>query len=230
MGREKKSGFLYFVPGVRKVEQEELAGLGLGHLRGLGLPQCVCNRGPKGEPGVVFALGDGPHPMYQPKGQTWRPVLDGKVWIGWESAFKPTVKDLRRKKQIVGADVLMSDGAHWHIPRARLFPWVYDYDESGAQITQVQASFRALWDRAGELRRRYVTPSEVAKYSELCSVVAEAIAINYCVGEPELILIGAMGQDGIEDAFEVVTALDELRAAYDALGESEKKTDDASTP
>lgn len=231
MGEKKsKSGFLYFVPGVRHVGQEELVGLGLGHLRGLGLPQCVCNNGPKGAPGVVFATGDGPHPMYRSKGQTWRAVFEGKVWIGWEDGSKPGPKDLRREKQIGGVDVLMSDGARWHVPRARLFPWVYDFDESGARIDVVQESFRALWERAGELRHRYTTPGAVAKYSELCSVVAEAIGINYAVGEAELILLGAMGQGGIEDAFEVVTALDELRAAYEAIGESEKKTDVASTP
>lgn len=116
------SGFIYAIPNVNTVGAELLANVGLSQLFDRAKEtQRHITRGPGGGQCTLVCIGDnGKSLFYKPAEQTWQKSHNGKYWVGFYNDDPPTEQCLRRKMQLAGHYVELTDGGKWLVPVARI--------------------------------------------------------------------------------------------------------------
>jgi len=217
-----KRGLLYHIPGQQNASPEVVKSA-FPHLDKPGQVN-ACHAGPSGQSGVIFSPAGKVFPNYKPEEQEWRCCEGGKTWIGWPKDGQPKPEDLARKKQIEGAYIELQDGNKWLIPRMKLFPFVYAFDETGAKVRSIAPAYADLYRRCESMFERYCTPEEVIDWDDILALVAAALSINYTIAECEVVALQLIGDSELFDAFKVMVSLDQWEAAKSAKVEAEKKT------
>lgn len=207
------AGFLYYLP---KDGPKDLAGLravGFPHVDDVEMPGCGCVQGPDKLGGSVTKLRDIPGcdsatvGFYSEK-QTWREILDGKVWLGWETENPPTPADLQRKRLVKGHAVTLADGNTWMMPvvrtligEAALSP-ILTTDSSGKVLRErVEPEFERIWDLT---KRMYAAVSAVPLDTscidddEVVELLFLGMAINYRVSRWEVLNLGLLSASNME--------------------------------
>lgn len=212
------AGFFQFLPAVqlgdlverKKLQRDVLAQYGLSDV----LRDCTdapdhvvvteVAAGPSGTAGLCLypksPIADSPPGWsYRPEHQTWQPTLDGRRWLGWETAAPPTPVDLARRS--VYSDYLMRDklGQEWFVPCARTadtsrstLPVEYGFSAVGL-VCRTAPDFAHLWDLSGEVLdylRGRVERDELWQVSTALAV----IQVNYRVGRDEVTALQTMGR------------------------------------
>ena len=160
------AGFLYYVPGDRKVGDflAERAGV----FGGLSVAQRGCV-GPNGKDGALLIpqVAHPPDPRYQPGAQNWRQIPQRDWWIGYEKARRPGPDDLYRKDAIYSAHpVILDDQQTWLIPIARFLagttglPMSLDLGADGKLTPVPMERFVSLWERAVAFWQRFMAAVE----------------------------------------------------------------------
>lgn len=213
------AAFLYYRPEGGATTRTELEALGFPHAAAIELPgQGLIGLGPDETKGHVSKLrgpmvdgGVEPRVGYYPERQTWRKILSGKMWLGWETDNPPSPLDLQRPKLRDGHGVTMADGRLWILPVIRTLigqtalPTIFGCDDSGTVVReQVLTEFVRIWDLT---QRMYVTveslPSGVAQITddELTELLCSGLAMNYRVSKWEVLRLGLLSAENMEAAF-----------------------------
>lgn len=212
------AGFYYFLPGCSADQFVERQVINPGQLAHWGLAEVLrdCTdapdhvvvtevpAGPSGGAGLCLypksALADAPPGWsYRPDHQTWQLALDGRHWIGWETAAPPTPIDLARRN--VYSDYLVRDklGQEWFVPCARTadtsrstLPVEYGFSQAGL-VQRTASDFAHLWDLSGEVLdylRGRIQRDELWQVTTALAV----LQVNYRVGRCEVTALQTMGR------------------------------------
>lgn len=207
------AGFLYFVPNGREpLNVKALRELGFEHADVAGLPGCGANKGPSdASEGSTFALsfamtpgGQSPKVGFYPDTQKWQPILDGRIYLGWETAKPPTPEDLQCKDPS-GLPVPLQDGNKWIVPVYRdlakntTLPTILGVDANGSMVqNKVLPKFQHVWG----LTQRVVKVmtgidatalSQDEKFEFACIALSE----NYHVSRWEISALGILTTDNL---------------------------------
>lgn len=209
------AGFLYYLPNDGPKTRPALESAGFPHADSIELPGCGCTPGPDGLNGAVTKLRDipvsgGQAPVvghYSDK-QTWHQILDGKMWLGWETENPPTPIDLQRKKIHGGHSVMLTDEKTWIMPvvrtligEAALSP-VLTCDSSGKVLRErVDPEFSRIWDLTKRAFAAVSTdPPDTSGIDddEVVELLFLGLAINYRVSRWEVLNLGLLSARNME--------------------------------
>jgi len=253
------AGFLYFIPGLKGVADDDLRRVGLWPVLGgasLAVGE-VTGAGPSGGPGALFA----PEPVhadgkaavvaYQPDDQAWAIApKGGQYCLGFWTAKPPRPDDLARPAPL-DSYMVPSPAGDWCVPVARHFDrgtalphHVYLGDDGKAVEGEVLERFAALsahgdrvWDgfRAQEgLLDEGEAPAPPIDATEAFTIVAEALAFNYRVSVVEANLLARHGRwlpsDALTAALRCLFDLPGWLAAEQARKAAAEKKARAGTP
>ncbi len=201
------SRFLYFIPKVKlQPTPLELEGVGLEHLINK-WQDYVGSTGPTGEGGAIvggyYKTKNGVQIGYYPKKQTWTECNNGKFWIGYQTEFKPTAKDLQKDDQLEGHLVVMADKNEWLVPVARRFdsgdvlPQSLYLDGGGNLKGEILQEFIHFSKSAEDVFNDLCVgleggPDEdyrVSTYPKMFEIASEALSINYHISKWEVSLL-----------------------------------------
>jgi hypothetical protein len=241
------SKFLYFIPHLKGVNDEEIKKAGiLENSTGLTFEYRQVNNGPDGNGGVVFGFNgassiSSKHIGFFPDKQEWSKCNDGKFWLGVMKDDLPTPEGLRRIEQIHGHNVKLEDGKEWTVPLARVFPAgtclpeALILSESGEVIREIiprYAKFGAKVDRVWKEFQRQLDPDEHTKESneplsdqEEFDVAVEALAINYLVSKWEVAKLRLLTTENLTRILYAVIDIPTIREVVASYNESAKKKD-----
>lgn len=215
------AGFLYFLPGLKGVQDKDISKRGLeaviGPSRGVGE---VTGAGPSGGPGAMVAEvpthpdGAQPEINYQPDLQAWAEgsKADGGWWVGFWLDAPPGPEDLQRATSLDGYWAETQGGQRWITPIARHYDLgtasaldcgVYLGTDGELVEGPVLAKYRTLsahgdrvWEsfchEEGIAPEGAPAPAELGK-AESFKIAVEALAFNYRIGLVEASLLGKRG-------------------------------------
>ena len=201
------AGFLYYLPSDGPKTRSELEDVGFPHADSIELPGCGCTQAPDGLHGAVTKLRDmlvigGQSPVvgYYPEKQTWCQILDGRMWLGWETENPPTPIDLQRKELHNGHPVTLADGNTWIVPVIRTLigqttlPTVFGCNASGQVVREkVLPAFKRLWDLTQRLYKAVQGFDEsLISGEETIELLCSGLAMNYRVSFWEVMNLGIL--------------------------------------
>ena len=215
------AGFLYYMPDDGPKTREALDALGFPHAGIIELPGGGCTGGPDGGNGHVTQLreslvadgGSSPRVRYRldthAQMQTWHKILDGKMWLGWETDHPPVPLDLQRQKLRAGHTVTLADGNEWIVPVIRTLvgettlPTIYGCGDNGTLVKEkVLPEFLRIWDLT---RRLYaaVESFDAGKITEeeTIELLCSGLAMNYRVSRWEVLHLGLLTVENRQAVF-----------------------------
>lgn len=234
------AGFLYYIAGADGVTAEKAKELGLGYAVG-DWKVTICRvheRGPDGGAGVIIAdhrrVEEALVGNYPDRGQQWRRIGQGPVWVGWYEQHRPGPSDvIRTGDGLGGRPVELADGRAWLIPVARNWdddhwvlnlPATLDLNENGHwSCTEIATEYRDLhrrllrwWDaqqralfaaadEAGEETVRTEIPEEEFSFEEAVELAADLLAVNYVVTRWEIACLGLLDSRRVSEVLGVAT-------------------------
>jgi hypothetical protein len=219
---------LIYLPGRPSAQAADLAAVGLGDLLdAAAVSAFTVDRGPDGGGGSVAYWGD---EMPSLDDYTFEPAKGRKegapCWLGKPKEGKLGPADLARKKQQLGADVLLADGQAWCVPIARQLPLLLGLDDSGAWTGVVAPQYRAFYEAAWSALEWLAPGADNLRRVDAqagADFAASALSINYRVNRDVIALLGLLTTELI---FEIAEAAVEFAAIVDA---QQKKTAEASS-
>lgn len=188
---------LYYIAGRQGISPEELRAM-LPHFEG-GIHKRGVTRGPDGGGGcLMISSRDSVDALVlKPEQQRWVKMGDTSLWCGVDLISPPKPEDLRRRETFPGHDVVLADGASWHIPKildyegAIALPRKFQIVEGECVLGPIAEKYRALWDSMLRcINGLDVSEDEASvtlKWSELIEFLAGALSLNYCAGYHELL-------------------------------------------
>lgn len=228
---------LYFIPNAKVLRPGLLVDHGIDDL--LSRP---ANResmeGPSGGSGLIVANAGTPtDSMRFDKSWTWSKRFGSDVWMGFDPKNPPGAKELARDQQLPGHSVTLLDGQKYIVPLLRSFdgdqlegPIRYNClldqtltqdPETGKMITgDVVPKYRELWDDAiaiaDNLLAQLMDSDAVVTASLpediVDNFVANLLAVNYHVGNPELSALSLLTIDLSRQVLHAAIDWETLRA------------------
>lgn len=209
-------GFLYYLPDSGAKTPEALEALGFPHAGTIELPGCGCTTGPDGLNGAVSKLRDipvaggvTPKVGYYAETQTWCEILDGKMWLGWETNAPPTPLDLQRTVLRDGHGVTLADGNTWIVPVIRTvvgetaLPTIYGCSGNGSVVKErVLPEFVRIWDLTKRLYAAIESwsPALISE-DETVELLCSGLALNYRVSLWEVLHLGILTVENKQAVF-----------------------------
>lgn len=228
--------FLYYVPS--GVTTNELA-----HTGGDSMLSREAG-GPDGGRGMVHSSCSPADVGYYPDRQTWQPVPNSRIWIGYINDQMPTPDSLAKPMQVKGREV---NG--WLVPVAFNFAEIQEtivplpsldrylrYTGEGWEYGQVLEEFQPLWGYAWEwweqwCKIRGIIPGESQiSISRAADIATRCLGFNYYVSAIELSIMKAMNESFLWRVLDTVIDLPGMEelAEKKALAGEQLNTDDGS--
>lgn len=197
------SGFLYAIPKVSTIGAKQLAKVGLAPVFDkVKESQRPAGRGPGGGQCTLVCIGgNGKSLFYKPAEQTWQKSHNGKYWVGFYNDDPPTEQGLRRKTQLAGHYVELTDGGKWLVPVARILsggsrlPQSLILGSNGEVITEPlpqYAGFSSKVEKAWEdfqVENGWKEGELQLSIAERMKLAIEALGWNYHVQTEEVNLL-----------------------------------------
>lgn len=191
-----------------------LEDLGLAHLDGGITAYRGAKRGPDGGAGIVIAFRVPANETgYFPDRQTWRPVLGGDLFIGWDTASgAPGPDDFIRDKALAASmSVRMADGNEWGFVPTAALPETLGCGDDGQPTMRPRACDAAHF-AACEWLMQFLASGEKRGYMETLERVAVCLGARYHISIVEVLVLELFSTDLLTDV------------VFACLGIEEKKT------
>jgi hypothetical protein len=200
------AGFLYYVPGVHRLDRAQAAELGLGYAfdgAQISCTEVMSGGGPAKQAGVIAWLGAEPRVAWDPKSQTWQKDPNGRFWVGMETEKPPVPEDLARAATVAFYRPPLGDGNKWLVPTAILadgscpLQKVRKVDEeTGEIVARPEARFDTLRIYADEVREaiKQSLPLTIEQEMNIC---VEALQTNYRIGPIEASMLGILTDQAV---------------------------------
>lgn len=170
--------FLY-LPGKPDAKRADLASFGVAELLDVGDSDphffpVAGSGGPDGGSGALCQLqkeldpekqSSNPAPGYLPERQTWRQSLDGKYWLGWETANPPTEAELARNRQLTGRAAVLVPAKDGQPAELFVIPNTF------AQLARMKKNADGKWEPSAE----YIHDDLQAKAAPMMVMLEETI-------------------------------------------------------
>ncbi|MGD8237840.1 MAG: hypothetical protein PVH68_04770 [Armatimonadota bacterium] len=227
--------FVYFLPERTSITAEDLETLGIDdRFADLQQVQQTCTmRGPGDRRGALFRghvdAGAGPALAYEADAQTWRDAPDGEYAVGYWTDDPPGPDDLFRAEPVDGHRVRLADGHQWLVPVARAFPGGTRLPErlmlgpDGGIVRRMLPEYVGLGRRAEKVWQVVSAQAQESDadvtldVEEGWSIAAEALAINYRLGAPEVSMLGLLTTTNLAPVLQALVdwpTVEALSAAY----------------
>lgn len=197
--------FIYFLPGVRAVNDERLDAACLGHVRTASWSAGAIERGPSGGAGCLVAA-EGLELRYDGEAQEWRHIEAASVWVGWPRGNPPGPSELARADFVDGHEVRLADGRLWTVPLARVLglggPRQRAYrlgpggklvpGEAISRLGDIAQEAAVVWEEIETQVLAMAAAIKAGGKAEGVSVTLrqdlalKALAVNYRIGGPEV--------------------------------------------
>ncbi len=229
------SGFLYFVPGKKHVDDKVLEEAGIKAIgKAEGLSFIGIERGPEGESGILFLAGPvssdrkAPRIGYYPAQQTWQSCNHGKFWLGYETSHRPEPADLVREEMIAGHQVTLADGHDWMVPLARVFPKGTALPQAlvlgpdGELVTESLPQFAKLSQDAERVFEWHIGEDVTMNLQEAWDAAIRALAQNYRLDKWEVSMLRLLTDANVTETLLALIDGPEIKAFIN----SKKKDED----
>lgn len=218
--------FLYYIAG--GASKADLKNLGLAHLIDASLAVTSVTGFEDGSAGTL--LSEDATSGYNPTTQTWQ--NRGKYWLGFHTDNPPLPHDLARADMIDGHKVKLEKDWEVTVPLARRFPMgtalpvALLIGVDGELITKPLPRFAALSAGADKIFDTLAMAEGSIQYTELFAIIAQALAVNYCVSVAELSVLEVITTSNIVTLAEALIDMPTLRDYGKAAEQKKRLADD----
>lgn len=226
---------LIYLPGRPSAQAADLAAVGLGDLLdSSAVSAFTVDRGPDGGGGSIAYWGDEIPSIDDYTFERAKGRKEGAgCWLGKPKQGQLGPAHLARKKQQIGADVLLADGQAWSVPIARQLPLLLGMDDSGAWTGVVAPQYRAFYEAAWSALEWLAPGGDNLRRVDAqagADFAASALSINYRVNRDVIALLGLLTSELIFEIAEAAVEFAAIVAATDAAQQKKTESDPASPP
>jgi len=215
------SSFLYFSEELtHPVQLADCQRLGLGYAFDANPASMeITGRTPTGGKGWLFFDGKrigNAFQGYKAEFQQWRKIPNSEVWVGFDTAKRPTPESLARNERLSSILFALEDGNEWAIPKLSYYSGENGFvsslvryvalDESGEWVPgRVKGGHNNLVELGDRLAAAMVyrlvdeTIPELT-FSEASESIASLLQANYFMSGPEVSLLELLSEDTILEA------------------------------
>ena len=243
---------LYFLPGVTRgtllpggeLSRSLLESRGLANVfADVTTADAVVNEltgpGPGKQTGLVLTYRDADGQVdgrmgYYAAQQEWQSFLDGKLWIGIDTANPPTPEQLRRKRQHRGYPIELADGDQWQIPIIRrpdgssLLPTDMYVDDAGELQQPLKRQYLTYWEESAEVADWFFSENGSGSFGgesfsakKALSLAVRALSLNYRFGDREQAVLRILDSE----TYIAVLGFSVDVVRFRAIAEAQKKTE-----